>query len=239
MPVYCYATAKAYAEAMCGRYTLYKTAQLAERFQTPRPAFVLKDSYNVAPGQFMPVIIQSEHGRTIEVMKWGLVPSWAKDMNIGYKMINARAESVFEKPAWRGPIKYRRCLVPATGFYEWQRLAEPRTKQPYFIHPKDRELFAFAGMYDVWHDHMGNELWSFTILTTGPNTEMASLHDRMPVILQHEDEAHWLDDTLPQEAIQELLRPLPDNSLEMYPVSTDVNVVKNNENYLVYPINSR
>src|SRR4051812_48644129 len=109
----------AYDGLMCGRYTLFMSDRLAKAFKTRPPAFQLHDSYNVAPGQLLPVIIQSEYGRTIEPMKWGLVPMWAKDPSIGYKMINARADGISGKPAWRGPIKYHRCLVPATGFYEW------------------------------------------------------------------------------------------------------------------------
>jgi len=228
---------------MCGRYTLYKTSEIAERFATRPPAFKLHDSYNVAPGQMLPVVIQSELGRTVEVMKWGLVPFWAKDPKIGYKMINARAEGIFDKPSWRGPIKYRRCLVPATGFYEWKRQAGEKAGQPFFIHPLDlgdQELFAFAGIYDTWHGTLGNELWSYSIITTAPNAEMSKIHDRMPVILHPDDWDTWLSPSLDDRGVLEtLLRPYEDGKLEMYEVSSDVNAVKNNDNYLVYPINSQ
>lgn len=225
---------------MCGRYTLYKTPGLAKRFKTRPSAFELHDSYNVAPGQFLPVIMESEYGRTIELMKWGLVPMWAKDPAIGYRMINARAESIFDKPAWRGPVTYHRCLVPATGFYEWKRVSGRRTKQPYFVHPKDQELFAFAGIFDTWHDQFGNELWTYAIVTTNANQEMAAIHDRMPVILHPEDWDSWLSSSLQdQGALEALLRPYEDGSLDMYEVSSDVNVVQNNDDYLIYPLDNQ
>jgi putative SOS response-associated peptidase YedK len=222
---------------MCGRYTLYESGKLAGRFRTADSAFKLEDSYNVAPGQYMPVIIQSELGRTVELMKWGLVPSWAKDTKIGYKMINARADTIFDKPAWRGPIKYRRCLVPAHGFYEWQRL-DAKTKHPYFIHPTDQELFAFAGVYETWHDRMtGSELWTFSIVTTEANRDMEGIHDRMPVILSPDEEADWLDPAnQTRETIEPMLHPYPDGHITMHQVSTVVNTPKNNDKRLIYPI---
>jgi putative SOS response-associated peptidase YedK len=222
---------------MCGRYTLYGKHDLGKRFKAKNSVLVKRDNYNVAPGQYMPVVIKSEVGVTLEPMKWGLVPMWAKDVNIGYKMINARAESVFEKPAWRGPIKYHRCLVPATGFYEWKLQGDSKSKQPYFIKPKDQELFAFAGVFDSNIDARGNELWSFSIVTTEPNKEMASLHNRMPVILQPEDESTWLEPSLQDRgAIEALLRPYHDGGLEIYRVSEDVNSTRNNDEHLVYAL---
>lgn len=228
---------------MCGRYTLYETDKIQERFGTAGPMFKLHDSYNVAPGQLMPVVVRAGEDkrspvRTIELMKWGLIPHWAKDPKIGYRMINARAESVFEKPAWRGPIKYRRCLIPAHGFYEWQR-TDSKTKQPYFIRPEDQELFAFAGMYDTWTDPAGGELWSFTICTTNPNKEMRAIHDRMPVILSPDEEDGWLDPSHELRGdIEPYLHPYPDGRLQMHPVSTEVNVVHNNDSRLIYPLDS-
>jgi putative SOS response-associated peptidase YedK len=221
---------------MCGRYVIYETEKLVKRFQTNQLAFNVQDSYNVAPGQFMPVIVESELGRTIEVMKWGLVPQWAKDIKLGYKMINARAESIFEKPSWRGPIKYHRCLVPAHGFYEWQATSGIH-KQPYYITPTDQEVFAFAGLYDIWHDSHGNELWSFTICTTDANKEMSTIHERMPVILHGDEEAQWIDPKRQsRESIEPLLHAYPDDHLAIVPVSTDVNSVKHNDRHLIYPL---
>lgn len=230
-----------YTYSMCGRYVIYETVNLTTRFGAAPSGFELHDSYNVAPGSMMPVVIHDaaeRRIRTVELMRWGLVPFWAKDPAIGYKMINTRAESAFDKPAWRGPIKYRRCLVPAHGFYEWRR-TDSRTKQPFYIRPKDQGLFAFAGVYDTWTDKVtGSELWTFSICTTAPNKEMAAIHDRMPVILSPDEEAAWLDPAAQsREAIGPLLHPYPDGHLTMHPVSTEVNVVRNDDQHLIYPLN--
>jgi putative SOS response-associated peptidase YedK len=169
-------------------------------------------------------------------MKWGLVPTWARDENIGYRMINARAEGIFDKPAWRGPIRRHRCLVPASGFYEWQEQPNRSAKQPYYIFPNGEEMFAFAGIYEVRTDDEGGELWTYAIVTTKPNAEMAELHDRMPVILHPEDWDTWLDPSLQDEGpLMELLKPY-DGDLELYEVSTDVNATYNNDRHLVYPL---
>jgi putative SOS response-associated peptidase YedK len=169
-------------------------------------------------------------------MKWGMVSQWAKDSAIGYKMINARAESVFDKPAWRGPVKYHRCLVPAHGFYEWQAMPTVG-KQPYYITPADQGLFAFAGLFDIWHDNQTNELWSFSICTTAANRDMAAIHDRMPVILAGNEEAQWLDPSRQnREAIEPLLHPYPEDNLKIVAVSSQVNTVKNNSQQLIYPL---
>lgn len=222
---------------MCGRYTLFGTHDLGKRFGARDSVLVERDNYNVAPGQYMPVVIKSDAGISVEPMLWGLVPMWAKDVSIGYKMINARAESLFDKPAWRGPIKHRRCLVPATGFYEWKLQSDSKGKQPYFIKPKDQEVFAFAGVFDSNIDATGRELWSYSIITTEPNKEMANLHNRMPVILRPEDESVWLEPSLQDRgAVEALLRPYHDGGLEMYEVSRDVNSVKNNDEHLVYAL---
>lgn len=228
---------------MCGRYSFYKTDEFAERFGIEMPDFEVPNNYNAAPGQMLPVIRQTEKGKVLEGMKWGLVPMWAKDIRIGYKMINARSETIFEKPAWRGPVKRNRCLVPARGFYEWDLILDngkKPEKQPYFIKPIDQDLFAFAGLYDTWHDANGNELWTFTIVTTSSNKEMSSIHDREPVILQPDDESLWLDPSIQDRlALEAVLRKYPDGKLEMIAVSSDVNVVKNNDEHLINPINSK
>jgi putative SOS response-associated peptidase YedK len=191
----------------------------------------------------MPVIIQKDDKRVVESMKWGLIPHWAKDDKIGYKLINARSEGAFDKPTWRGPVKHHRCLVPAHGFYEWKVIEGSKTKQPYFIRPQDQELFAFAGVYDTWRDPGGNEIRSYSIMTTEPNAEMTGIHNRMPVILHPDDEGLWLDPSLEErDVLEALLQPYEDGKLEMYEVSRDVNVVRNGEQYgdkLIYPINSQ
>jgi putative SOS response-associated peptidase YedK len=164
------------------------------------------------------------------MMRWGLVPIWAKDMKIGYKLINARAETVFDKPMWRNVIKRKRALIPASGFYEWKKddQAGKPHKTPYYIHPKTMELFAFAGLWEVWHDAEGKEWKTYTIITTEPNKEMSGLHDRMPVILHPEDELPWLRAGDTKEDIEKFLLPYEDNGLEIYEVSDEVNSPQNN-----------
>lgn len=215
---------------MCGRYVVYTTDNIEDRFNV-EVKDDLAPNYNVAPGQTMPVITQDG----LELMRWGLIPRWAKDDKIGYKMINARSETVFEKATWKGLITRKKCLIPANGFYEWQKREDG--KQPYFIHPKDEELFAFAGLWETW-THEGRDWHTYTILTTSPNKEMESIHDRMPVILHREDEAQWLAADIPDD-IQALLNPYDNNGLEMYEVSKDVNTVKINNETLIGQINSR
>jgi putative SOS response-associated peptidase YedK len=230
---------------MCGRYTLHKkTKEIAKRFDAKESVKDIRENYNVAPGQIMPVITENDEGRTLELMKWGLVPFWAKDPNIGYKMINARAESVFEKPAWRNVIKNKRCIIPADGFYEWDKIldnAKKVQKQPYYIHPKQTNLFGFAGVWETWKDVEGLEWKTYSIITTEANKEMSAVHDRMPVILHQEDESSWLSHSYDGDrgAIEALLRPYEDGGLEMFEVSRDVNVTKNNDERLVYPLNSQ
>ncbi len=214
---------------MCGRYVLYDTDDIPERFGY-NTADDFHANYNVAPSQMMPVITQDG----LKQMRWGLIPQWAKDEKIGYKLINARSETVFEKPMWKGLIKRKKCLIPANGFYEWKRL--DGGKQPYFIHPKDQGLFAFAGLWETWK-HEGKEWETYTILTTEPNLEMENIHNRMPVILHRDDEDNWLglDD---EKEIQRLLRPYEDNELEIYTVSKEVNTTAINNKTLIGPINS-
>jgi putative SOS response-associated peptidase YedK len=225
---------------MCGRYTLHqKSKDISKRFNVAAPQDI-HDNFNVAPGQIMPIVTETEAGRQLELMKWGLVPAWAKDPKIGYKLINARAETMFEKPMWRNAIRKRRCLVPADGFYEWKKLTDDKKarKQPYYIHPKQTELFAFAGIWESWHDAEGMEWKTYSIITTEPNKEMADIHDRMPVILHKEDESSWLDPSHnnDQSAIESLLHPYEDNGLDFYEVSPDVNSPRNNDKHLIYAL---
>lgn len=225
---------------MCGRYTLYQTGELSQRFEVPKAnsdplVQELKPSYNVAPGRQMPIVTTGQDGRQLELMRWGLIPVWAKDPKIGWKMINARSETVFEKPSWKRPALKQRCLVPANGFYEWK--AEKDGKQPFFVRPKDQELFGFAGVYDHWTDPESQELVrSFSILTTRANREMAGVHERMPVILHPQDEDRWLDATNDQpEDIADLLRPYDDGGLELFEVSREVNRPQNDSKRLIDP----
>lgn len=208
---------------MCGRYaivlagdgTLQRRFSLEELVDDPPPRF------NVAPTQTLPVIVRNSPNR-VEMMRWGLIPSWAKDASIGSRMINARAETVAEKPAFRRPLRAQRCLVPASGFFEWKR--EGDSKTPHFIYLPEEPLFAFAGLYDRWHDPDGQVVQSYTILTTEANDLMADIHTRMPVILRREDEDEWLDpDNTEPEHVLPLLRPYSAGEMAAYPVSRLVN----------------
>lgn len=208
---------------MCGRYaivlagdgTLQRRFSLGELGDDPAPRF------NVAPTQTLPVITRNSPNR-VEMMRWGLIPSWAKDASIGSKMINARAETVAEKPAFRRALRSQRCLVPATGFYEWKRDGD--SKAPHFIHLPGEPLFAFAGLYDVWRDPDGQVMKTYTILTTAPNALMTEIHNRMPVILRREGEDDWLDPANSEpETLLPLLRPYPAEQMAAYPVSRLVN----------------
>jgi putative SOS response-associated peptidase YedK len=223
---------------MCGRYTLYQTEDLKDRFNlVTKPLIRVSDNYNVAPGQYMPIITRGEKGNTVSLMKWGLIPPWAKDINIGYKLINAKSETVFEKPMWRSPVLNNRCLVPARGFYEWKVLSDSKTKLPFYIHPKDLDLFAFAGLWSTWEDVEKRSIMSFSIMTTEPNKEMAEVHNRMPVILHPEDEASWLEPSRRDRgSLEPLLRPYEDDGLDMYKVSEDVNSPRNNDEHLIYAL---
>ncbi len=212
---------------MCGRYTLYDIDELGEHFGVEIPDD-LQPNYNAAPTQEMPVITN----QGLELMRWGLIPAWAKDEKIGYKLINARSETVFEKPMWKSIVTKHRCLVPANGFYEWR--ARTDGKHPLYIHPKKIGLFAFAGIWSSWK-HDGAEWLTYSIMTTAPNKEMTAVHDRMPVILHPDDESLWLGaDT--HDAIETLLMPFTNNSLEIYEVSKNVNTAKTNDATLIKAI---
>lgn len=215
---------------MCGRYALYDLESLNAEYHIPED-IDLAPNFNAAPTQSMPIV--TDHG--MELMRWGLIPRWAKDPKMGLRLINARSESVFDKPIWKSAILHRRCLVPANGFYEWQKRLDG--KHPFYIHPKDQNLFMFAGVWESW-TYQDREWHTYAILTTVPNHEMTDIHDRMPVILHKEDRAQWLAaDT--REEIETLLMPYSHNTLEMFEVSRDVNVVKTNDGHLITPINSK
>jgi len=229
---------------MCGRYTLHqKVDNIAKRFNLDSVPSDIHENFNVAPGQIMPVITEDETGRHLELMKWGFIPVWAKDPKMGYKLINARDDGIFEKPMWRSVIQKKRALIPADGFYEWKKpeAGSKAAKQPYYIHPKQMELFGFAGVWETWKDVEGKEWKTYSIITTEPNKEMRNVHNRMPVILHQDDESSWLSPSHNNDrgAIEALLRPWEDNGLEMFEVSPEVNATRNNEAKLIYPINSK
>lgn len=220
---------------MCGRYVFSSDPkQVTERFALSVVPPDLPGSYNVSPQMYMPVIVANNPNR-LDFMSWGLVPSWAKTPSTGFKMINARAETVAERPAYRSALRYHRCLVPANGFYEWRAVSHG--KQPYFIHLREKPLFAFAGLYEIWHSPDGSELRTYAILTCQPNQLMAPIHNRMPVILPREAETAWLD---PEEtraaAVLPLLKPFAAELMETYPVSTTVNSPRNDGPALIIPV---
>ena len=217
---------------MCGRFRLSRSKEIiAEHFDTP-DEIEWSPRYNIAPAQPVAVVRQNSERpvRQLSVIRWGLIPSWAKDANIGYKMINARSETVVEKPAYRESFKTRRCLIPANGFYEWKK--EGKTKQPFHFGMHDDSLFAFAGIWDRWKNPLGEIIETCSILTTTPNALLADVHDRMPVIMPLEHYDLWLDPGFKgTDDLRELLRPYEPSLMRRYPVSTRVNLVKNDDPY--------
>jgi putative SOS response-associated peptidase YedK len=220
---------------MCGRFTLAVPAEkVATQFQLAEVPD-LSARYNIAPTQQVAAVRATEAGRELALFRWGLVPSWAKDPSVGSRMINARAETAAEKPAFRTALRQRRCLIPADGFYEWQAGADG--KQPFHIGLADGGLFALAGLYEHWKDPDGEWLHSCTILTTEANELMRPLHDRMPVILAPEHYAQWLDPGLRDAGpIQPLLAPYPADQMQARPVSKAVNRVANDGPQLIAPL---
>jgi len=221
---------------MCGRFTLtVDPADLKEAFGDFIFPAQFAPRYNIAPSQ--PVLAIPNDGKNkADFFLWGLIPSWAKDPTIANKLINARGETLAEKPSFRGSFKYKRCLIPADGFYEWKAEAGRKTKTPYFIHMKDRKPFAFAGLWDEWNSPDGNALRTCTIITTAPNALMADLHNRMPVILDKSQFGDWLN-PMPQTAenLIHLLQPFPAEKMSAYPVSTLVNAPSNDRAELIAP----
>jgi putative SOS response-associated peptidase YedK len=208
---------------MCGRFSQAEIAALDREVLRLLELPPFAPRFNVAPSQDAAVIRTRPDGtRAVDSLRWGLIPSWATDPKIGYRTINARAESLAAKPAFRDAFERRRCLVPVDGFYEWQ--VGQRGRQPYFIRRRDRTPLLLAGLWDRWLDHERGPIETFTIVTTPPNTLMEPLHDRMPAILPPEHFDRWLDPRVsaPGE-LQPLLQPFPSEPLEAYPVSTYVN----------------
>ena len=217
---------------MCGRYTLSTPAgRLAEEFQLDSTVEI-PPSYNVAPTQQVAAVLEDEGGRRLEMLRWGLVPSWADDPDIGARMINARSETAPEKPSFRRAFRGRRCLIPADGFYEWKR--ENGGKQPYYFRMQDGRPFAFAGLWESWEKGDGT-LRTCAILTTRANSVLEDIHDRMPVILPHDAYDAWLDPDADREELGELMIPYPNDDLETYPVSRFVNSPRNNDERCIEP----
>jgi putative SOS response-associated peptidase YedK len=227
---------------MCGRYTHKFTWKQIHKLYTgtAKPedmpeSFNFEANYNVAPSQLAPVGREIDGVRRLDMLRWGLIPFWAKDEKIGNSLINARADTVASKPAFREAFKSRRCLVPASGFYEWQKLDEKR-KQPHYIQLASEEPMFFAGLWERWTPSGDEPVESYTILTTEPNELMASIHNRMPVILEPERFGEWLAKDTPPEKLSGLLKPYPAELMMATPVSTLVNNPRNNQPECIAPL---
>lgn len=207
---------------MCGRYTLTASVgTLVEEFGLTGSLPEVPSSYNLAPTREVAAVLEEGDERRLELLRWGLIPSWADDPGIGSRMINARGETVAEKPSFRRAFKERRCLIPATGFYEWRRTDDG--KQPYYIRLQSGRPFAFAGLWETW-DRNGEDIRSCTIITTEANELVGEVHHRMPVIVAPENYGVWLDpDVREADLLTSLLAPYPDDTMETYPVSRRVN----------------
>lgn len=228
---------------MCGRFVSASPPdELASYFDAEAPEDVLDKSYNVAPTNDVYAVAVDGGVRRVDAYHWGLVPRWAKDPKIGSRMINARAEGLAQKNAYKSAFKRRRCIIPADGFYEWQRLPDKKQKQPHYIHRPDGEPLAFAGLWELWHgpDKQSQNgdppLRSCTIITTTANETMSRLHDRMPAILPATAWGNWLDPDYDElAALAKLLVPAPSELITTYPVSTLVNKVRNKGPELLEP----
>lgn len=229
---------------MCGRFTLtVDTAELQDAFAGVEIPGQIVPRYNIAPSQ--PVLVIPNDGRQrADFFTWGLIPAWVKPSptgsaptpSISMGMINARAETLAEKPSFRGPYRYKRCLIPANGFYEWTADPGARTKTPYYIYLKNRQPFAFAGLWDEWLGPDGSQIKSCVIITTAPNTFVSRLHDRMPVILKPEQYARWLAPQPCQPGeLQDLLRPYPAEEMSAHPVSRMVNQARLDSPQMIEP----
>ena len=219
---------------MCGRFAISHIPGFFSRFMVHDPGIEIQPRFNIAPTQDVPVIVSQSPNRAV-FMRWGLIPFWAKDPKIGSRLINARAETIATSPAFRASAKKRRCLVPATGFYEWMKTG--KRKIPYYCHLKGDDFFAFAGLYDRWKTPEGTDLRTFTIVTTVPNALVSKLHNRMPVILQREFEEEWLrPGPLPAPELKKMLRPYPAGEMEVYRVPLEVGDPRNESEAFVRPI---
>ncbi len=221
---------------MCGRYSLLCIDDLGNRFRVFDPMIGARSRFNVAPASEMPVIVRTD-GNHVSVMRWGLIPSWTGDIRSATPLINARAESLTEKPAFRNLLKSHRCLVPASGFFEWKK--EGTRKIPWYIRIPSEPIFAFAGLYSIWKNPAGVSVSTFAIVTCEPNRITRPLHNRMPVILSRDAEVRWLDPApLPMEELHRILVPYPAGSMEAYPVSDQVNSPSAEGEELVRPLPS-
>ncbi|CAM4005973.1 SOS response-associated peptidase [Mesobacillus thioparans] len=221
---------------MCGRFSLFEDIEtLREQFQFEF-AKDIDARYNIAPGQEILTVVNQDDHRVGSRMRWGLIPFWADDEKIGYRMINARAETVDEKASFKQALKQRRCLILADGFYEWKK--EGKQKQPYRFGMKNKKPFAFAGLWESWNKG-GKSITSCTIITTSPNEVTEKVHDRMPVILPENRIGMWLDRSVENaDELKKLLVPFEAGQMESFAVSTEINSAKNEGEQLIAPLNS-
>ena len=227
---------------MCGRYVSVSSPTiLAERFHVEEVRVGATDAnYNVTPRAEVPVVAERGGRRVLDLVRWGLVPSWAKDLSVGDRMINARADRLSKSNAYKRPFERRRCIIAADGFYEWQAVTGKKQKQPWFIRRRDGEPIAFAGLWEIWHDRsLGDDaprVRTCTIITTEPNDLMRPIHDRMPVILPESAWDTWLDtENRDVQTLRQLLVPAPSEELEVWPISLLVNKPANNGPELLEP----
>lgn len=208
---------------MCGRFTLTASAeQIEARFGVPLPA-PYKPRYNIAPTQEILALRNDQHGRRVEPLRWGLIPYWAKDPKIAQRLINARAETLFEKPSFRDAVKQRRCLIIADGFYEWRQTPQGK-RVPVYVRLRSQEPFGFAGLWESWSSPEGQTVKTCTIITTEPNELIRPIHSRMPVIVPRELEEFWLDPSPRGRAeLERVLRPYKAEEMELFDVSPLVN----------------
>ena len=224
---------------MCGRYVLKAPEDISERFQLRQFTLRLDPTYNAAPTMDLPVVVENQEGeREAKLMQWGLIPRWSKPGAKSVAPINARAETLLEKPMFRNLVARKRCIVPASGFYEWKQ--QGGRKQPYFISLPNDPTFGLAGLYDEFEDKDGAPTASYTIVTTTPNDLMSTLHNRMPVILPRADEEEWLSrDVTDPHQIERLLIPYPADAMTAWPVSLTVNNTRNDNPTLIEPLGDR
>jgi len=220
---------------MCGRFTItLDPADLQQEFDLGKMPYEWKPRYNVAPTQDVPVVSDAQ-SRTVELMHWGLIPFWAKEKSIGERMINARSESLREKPAFRQAFLQHRCLILADGFYEWQRKDPKAPKVPMYFQLKDAKPFAFAGLWETWHETLGKELHSCTIITCSPNELVEKIHNRMPVILDKSSCWQWLEEKDPLK-LQGMLAPYPADKMQAHAVGRMVNNPKADSPECILPL---
>jgi putative SOS response-associated peptidase YedK len=223
---------------MCGRFVRKSTlTEIKDEFDVVEVQWAWEPSYNVAPGQDIAAVVGND-GNKLVSFRWGLIPFWAKDEQIGYRMINARSETVAEKRTFAQALKKRRCLIVADGFFEWQKLEDKKIKIPMYITLKSQRPFGFAGLYDTWKSKDGKVIQSCTIITTRPNELLEPIHNRMPVIIPEDDRTLWLDHSIedPQQ-FTGLFAPYPARDMIAYEVSRQVNSPKNNSPQIIEPLN--